>query len=347
MPIVRDYQQVKDIYQEAGEKGIGLPVFCAEDRETLEAILAATYEVGKEIGNPAIPIIPGWTGRYYVRSQACLVSKTENAIIGTKLMFSDLEIFTGEDSPYKDLLIMPHLDHANPWDNEDIMMQFADDFASIMCDASEKPLDENIKLTAEYVEKVKGRVVIEGAVDEISSTEGGSREKKTTVEEAKRFITETGVDIIVPNVGTEHRSTTQSAHYDSELTRQLSTAVGKILCLHGSSSVKREDLPKLPEDGVVKINLYTALAYAGGKAVVNQVIQNLGNVYTKDELEALVKQGILSENVLAENFGETIAPISPKLSHFTNPLRRDAWFTAFKEKCKDYLYLFNYSKYAR
>ncbi|HEY59218.1 MAG TPA: class II fructose-bisphosphate aldolase [Anaerolineae bacterium] len=347
MSIIRNYNQVKEIYQEAGEREVGLPLFCCEDRQSLEAILAAAYEIGQEIGIPNIPIIPAWTSRYHVRGQAALVSKTNDARIGCQLMFSDLKIFTGENSPYKDLLVMPHLDHAFPWVDGDILLDFADQFASVMCDASEKPLDENIKLTAEYVEKVKGKVIVEGAVDEISSTEGGLREKKTTIEEAERFVRETGVDIIVPNVGTEHRSTKASASYDSELTRQLSGAVGKILCLHGSSSIKREDLPKLPKDGVIKINLYTALAYASGKAVVEYVIDNVGNVFRPEELEELVKAGKLGRTVLNADYADTILPVGPKLTHFTNPLRRDVWFNTFKEKCKDYMYQFNYENFSK
>jgi len=347
MPLVNDYQQVKDIYADAGERGVSLPLFCCEDRQTLEAILAAAYEIGQEIGNPHIPITPSWTSRYPVRCQACLVSKAGNPILGCKLMFSDLDIFTGEDSPYKDLLVMPHLDHSNPWENMDILVGFADQFASVMCDASEKPLSENIRLTAEYVEKVKGKVVVEGAVDEISSTEGGVREKKTTVEEAKEFISKTGVDIIVPNLGTEHRSTTASAHYDSERARELSAAIGKVMCLHGSSSVKKEDLSKLPEDGIIKVNLYTALAYAGGKAVVSHVLDDLGNVYKKEELAELVEKGVLGKAVLEAGYGKTKEPVGPKLAHFTNPLRSDAWFNAFKEKCKDYMRIFNYQKFSK
>ena len=61
MPIVNDYHAVKDIYADAAERGVGLPLFCCEDRETLEAILAAAYEIGQEIGNPRIPITPAWT----------------------------------------------------------------------------------------------------------------------------------------------------------------------------------------------------------------------------------------------------------------------------------------------
>ena len=50
MPLVTDYHQVKEVYQEATELGVALPVFCAEDRETLEAILASALEMGKAIG---------------------------------------------------------------------------------------------------------------------------------------------------------------------------------------------------------------------------------------------------------------------------------------------------------
>jgi len=347
MPLVQDYKQVKEIYAEAAEKGVGLPLFCCEDRATLEAILAAAYEVGQEIGNPNIPITPAWTARYHVRCQACLVSHAGNPILGCNLMFSDLREFTGEDSPYKELNVMPHLDHATPWQNQDILLGFTDQFASVMCDASEKPLEENMRLTAEYVEKVKGKVVVEGAVDEISSTDGGAREKKTSVEEAQRFINETGVDIIVPNLGTEHRSTKASAHYDSQLARKISAAVGKVMCLHGSSSVKKEDLSKLPEDGIVKINLYTALAYSGGKAVVKQMLDNLANVLNEDELQAYINSGVLGPEVLKSDYANTISPTGPKLAYFTNPLRRDAWLLAFKEKCKEYMRVFNYDRFGK
>jgi len=346
MPIINNYHQVKKIYHKAGELGVGLPVICSEDRETLEAILAAAHEVGKEIGNNSIPVIPAWTSRYHIRGQAKLVSHIGDAMIGCKLMFSDLNVFMSDTCPYKDLLVMPHLDHAMPWDDMDILLEFADDFASVMCDASEKPYEENIELTANYVKQVKGKVVVEGCVDEISSSELGERNELTTVEKARDFIERTGVDIIVPNLGTEHRSSKSEAKYNSKRAREITAALGKIICLHGSSSVKREDLHKLPEDGIVKINLFTAIARAGGQALVDHVLENLGNVYEKETLERLVKEGVLGEAVLSENYKNTIPPIKPKLEYYTNPKRRDVWFEAVKNKCKDYMYQFNYENFS-
>jgi fructose/tagatose bisphosphate aldolase len=167
MPLITDYQAVKEVYQEAAELGVAIPSFCTEDRETLEAILASAFEYGQEIGVDDLPIVPGWTTRYPDRGQMTLVTACGDPLLGTELMLSDLEVFCGEHSPYRNLRVLPHLDHAFPWLDGDVLSRYADRVASVMCDASLKPFEENIHLTAEYVEAFHGRVVIEGAVDEI------------------------------------------------------------------------------------------------------------------------------------------------------------------------------------
>jgi fructose/tagatose bisphosphate aldolase len=328
--------------------GVGLPVFCAEDRETLEAILAAAYEYGKEIGVDNLPIIPAWTSRYPARGQMRLISACGEPRLGTRLMFSDLETFMSEDSPYRSLRAMPHLDHAFPWLDGEILDEYADKFASVMCDASECPFEENIRLTAQYVAKVKGRVVVEGAVDEIFEYGGtGQKNEPTTVEQARRFLNETGVDIIVPNVGTEHRATADKVVYLSDRAREISGALGKILCLHGTSSIKPEDLHKLPEDGIVKINIYTTLAVSGGQALAKNVLGNVGNIFDEKSLKEMVDKGILGKAVLSPDYAGTVWPVKPKLEYVTNPLRRDAWFEAVKNRCKEFMKIFNYERFAK
>ena len=344
MPLITGYSQVKEVYQEAAALGVGLPVFCAEDRETLEAILASAAEFGRDIGVEDLPIIPAFTVRYPPRGQMTLITACGDPVLGTQLMFSDLEVFAGENSPYRQLRVMPHLDHAFPWLDGDILEQYADQFASVMCDASERPFEENIRLTAAYVDRVRGRVVVEGAVDEIFEAGGaGPKNEPTTVERARRFVAETGVDIIVPNVGTEHRATADQAQYNGERAREISAAVGKILCLHGTSSVKAEDLSRLPADGFVKINIYTTLAVRGGQAVARRVLDDLDQIFTRDQLDVLVKVGILSERMVEEGRARAVGP---SLDRVTNPLRRDAWFEAVKDRCRDFFEQFNYRNYA-
>jgi fructose-bisphosphate aldolase class II len=344
MPIVNEYHAVKEAYQQAAELGIGLPVFCMEDRETLEAILASAFEFGQQIGVDDLPIIPAFTVRYPPRGQMQLMTVCGDALLGTQLMFSDLQVFIGENSPYRKLRVMPHLDHAFPWLDSDMLDLWADDFASVMCDASEKPFEENIRLTAAYVEKMRGRVVVEGAVDEIFEADSSEQKNEpTSVEQARRFLSETGVDIIVPNVGTEHRATADQVHYHSERARQISAAVGKILCLHGTSSVKPEDLPRLPKDGFVKINIYTTLAVHGGQAVALQVLGSLRDMFDASQLQELVRAGLVGESVLS---AAQPGSIKPKLASVANPPRRDAWFQAVRSRCMDFLRIFHYERYA-
>ena len=348
MPLITDYHQVKDTYQEAAELGVALPAFCTEDRETLEAILASALEYGKEIGVDDLPIIPAWTSRYPARGQMTLVTACGDPRVGNELMFSDLKVFVGQAGPFRKLRVLPHLDHAFPWLDGDILNQFVDRFASVMFDASEKPFEENIQLTAQYVEKVRGRVVVEGAVDEIFEASGsGVKNEPTSVAQARRFLSETGVDILVPNVGTEHRATAAQVHYRSDRAREISAAVGKVLCLHGTSSLRPEDLPKLPEDGLVKVNIYTTLAVKGGQALARHLLDNLGNVFSEQQLKDLVEHGVLGVGVLSQNYGQTKPPIKPKLEYVANPLRRDAWFAAVRDSCKEFLRVFNYRKYGK
>ncbi len=347
MPLVSDYDHVKETFQEAAELGVGLPVFCAEDRETLEAILASALEMGKKVGVDNLPIIPAWTVRYPSRGQMTLITACGDPVLGTRLMFSDLEQFMGATSPYRNLRVLPHLDHAFPWLDGDILDGFAGQFASVMCDASEKPFEENMRITAEYVERVKGQVVVEGAVDEIFEAGGeGEKNEPTTPEQAERFLSRTGVDIIVPNVGTEHRATEDEVKYRGDKARDISSQLGKILCLHGTSSVKPDDLPGLPNDGFVKINVYTTLAVHGGQALARKVLAELGNIFDEAQLKDLVEQGVLGDTVQSTGYGETETPIKPKLARVTNPLRRDAWFAAVRDRCGDFLDVFNYGAYA-
>lgn len=342
MPLVTDVQAVRETYREAAERGLALPAFCAEDRETLEAILAAALEVGREIGVDDLPVVPAWTGRYPARGQAGLVAACGGAVLGARLMLSDLDVFTGPDSPYRNLRVLPHLDHAFPRLDADLLDDFADRFASVMHDASACPLEENIRLTAQYRERMEGRVLVEGAVAELSEAgeadHGGGG--PTTVEQAVRFVCETRVDLIVPDVGTEHRSTGGPARYLADRAREISAAVGPILCLHGTSSVPAAALPSLPADGIVKVNIFTTLAVCGGQAVARHVLGALADMLPPDEMRDLHDRGILGDAALA-------APgAGPRLAALANAPRRDAWFEAVRARCREFMLVLGYGKFA-
>jgi len=132
---------------------------------------------------------------------------------------------------------------------------------------------------------------------------------------------------------------------DYQHSREISAAVGKVLCLHGASSVKAADLPKLPEDGFVKINIFTTLAVKGGQAVATQVLENLKNIFTEEQLHDFIDQGILTPAFLTVDSSD-LTPPRPVLNYVATPARRDVWFEAVKERCKEFLRVFNYANFA-
>jgi hypothetical protein len=114
------------------------------------------------------------------------------------------------------------------------------------------------------------------------------------------------------------------------------------MCLHGTSSVKPADLASLVDDGFVKINIYTTLAVHGGQALARQVLDTLGDVFNEPQLRELVTEGVLGKRYLSR-----ATTAQPKLSNTANPLRRDAWFAAVKDRCVDFLQTLRYERYAR
>ena len=105
-------------------------------------------------------------------------------------------------------------------------------------------------------------------------------------------------EIIVPNVGTEHRATSDIANYLPECAEKISSATGQILCLHGASSLKNKDLHNLGNDGFIKVNIFTTLALHGGRAVVTEILNNLPNLLDEIEVSQFIKTGILHDNLL-------------------------------------------------
>jgi fructose-bisphosphate aldolase class II len=286
--------------------------------ETVEGLLSAAVELGDELGVRNLPLIVAWTSRYPGRAQMREATASGDPVLGTRMMLALLDVFTGPDSPYRHIRVLPHLDHAYPWLDGDILDGFMDQFASVMVDASEKPLEENMALTARYVERAAGRVVVEGAVDAVyEAGSGAKRNQLTTAAQAELFIRRTGVDLIVPNLGTEHRSTRDKVRFSADRAGEIRDAVGSVQVLHGTSSLHLEDLSRLPELGVIKANVFTALAKAGGQAVARQVLADLN-----DLLE------------------------SPSLAKLCNPPRRRAWTEAVREQATTYLRAFHYPRFA-
>jgi fructose/tagatose bisphosphate aldolase len=267
-------------------------------------------------------------------------------LLGMQGMLSDLRILMSERGPYHRLTVLPHLDHFVPWRDAEILEGYWDSFASVLVDASEKIDADNIAVTRDYAERFRGRLIVEGVVDGIGeSGSDNGHVLKTTVEKASEFRERTGVELIVPSVGTEHRSTSQTLEYDEGLAKRISAKVGRALSLHGTSSLNERNFARLSECGFLKINIFTALAVAGGQAVARQILANIGNLFDEKQVAEMRGDGILGANVLAQSQPGKAVEARPRLAHLANEQRRNAWFRAVKAVCRKYFLLLNYSRY--
>lgn len=326
MPLITDRKQVVELYAEASENRWVLPAFNAEDQTSVEAILAAAKEYGDGLGRKDIPIIIGITVNYDHRSQALLYSHARQWELGLKLFMSDLELLASEGSPYGKLRVMVHLDHVQPEFNKDFLHHWdMSQFSSIMYDASSLSLKENTLKTASFVDQNRDLILIEGACDEITS----SADSFTTPEMAEDYFRGTGVDIIVANLGTEHRADAATLQYRDELARKITQRIGGRLCLHGTSSVSKNNLKELFYDGIRKVNIWTALERDTTPILFSDMIENASKVIGPDLAGEWVRTGLLG------NKADQSSSLS--IDYFTSNYRQKIIFKEMKKVVTSYL----------
>jgi len=83
----------------------------------------------------------------------------------------------------------------------------------------------------------------------------------------------------------------------------------------------------------------------GGQAEAHKVINNLGNILDQKEIETLVQAEVLGKRSLGPNFAETQLPLKPKLDFVATSHRRNAWFTAVRDTCRQFFHTFNYAAF--
>lgn len=329
MSIIRELQRVKDIYKEAEQHGWVLPCFCSENLTTTEAIMTACAEFGKDHGITRVPIIIAITCNYSHRTQAANYTTTRRWDTGLKLFTGDIKALAEDSGPFEDLDVMLHLDHIQHDSDFELLNGSLHDYASIMYDASSLTFDENIKKTAAFVSKCSKEILIEGACDEIMDATGSEHNDLTTPEDAKRYASQTGVDLVVANLGTEHRASGKELKYHGEIARQIKAQIGSKIVLHGTSSVSNEQVVSLFKDGIRKVNIWTALERDSTPALLDAMVRNAAKVGGQECINKLINDGFLTDKVQT---GEKAA-----LFYYTTMYRQDIVFAEMKKIVRAYL----------
>ncbi len=330
MSIIRNVDEVRAVYKEAAERKWVIPCICTENLTTSEAILTAAEEFRVQNGYEKLPIIVAITCRYDHRSQSVNYTKTRRWDIGLKLFTEDLKVLCdGDNAPFRNIQVMIHLDHIQYDLDTELLKWDLHDYASIMYDASALPLDENIRRTAEFVAARGKDILIEGACDEIVDATGSVHNALTTPENAKRFLADTGADLVVCNLGTEHRATGKDLKYHGEASRAIRDVIGNKIVLHGTSSVPNDQVRKLFDDGVCKVNIWTALERDSSPVLFEDMLKNACKVVGSKKVKELISAGLLPSTA---DSGESAA-----ISHFTTLYRQNVVFEYMKKAVREYL----------
>ncbi len=246
---------LREYIEDAKDRKVAIGHFNISDLAGLKGI----FEAAKELD---LPVLIG-------------LSEGERSFVGAKNA-ADLVRNLREQYDYP---IFTNADHTHSL--EKIQEAVEAGFDAVLFDAGKLPFEENIQKTKEVVEwvrKTRPEVLIEAELGYLgtSSTilkevpEGAATtlEDLTKPEEAKRFVEETGIDLLAPAVGNIHGMFKDAPNPNLFIERiaELRDAAGVPMVLHGGSGIRNDDFTAAIANGIsiVHINTEIRLAWRNG-----------------------------------------------------------------------------------
>ncbi|MCY4021209.1 MAG: ketose-bisphosphate aldolase [Chloroflexi bacterium] len=180
----------------------------------------------------------------------------ELAFVGTAFVKFALEEAKNAAVP-----VVIHLDHGSSL--QQIMTAIRAGFTSVMIDASELPLDQNIAACREVAAlahavdvSVEGELGTIGELDE--EAEAGAEEVVfVDPEQVKTFVDATDVDTLAVAIGTSHGLYPKDMKPEIrlDLLQEINAKVDIPLVLHGGSGNPDQEIAQAVELGICKINI--------------------------------------------------------------------------------------------
>jgi fructose-bisphosphate aldolase class II len=203
-----------------------------------------------------------------------------------------------------------HLDHVPVIDEDNLRVDYlpvfreaiALGYKSLMIDGSRLPLSENIAETKRAADAAhEAGLACEAELGAVLGHEEGpmppyeelfaSGQGFTNLEEAKRFVSETGCDWLSVAIGNIHGAVSAAtrdqkkvaARLNIEHLKKLREATGIPLVLHGGSGIQQSYVLDSFKNGIAKINVGTEIrqAYETGLKEGGTVVKGQDAVYEK------------------------------------------------------------------
>ena len=249
---------LKELMKAASEGGYAVGAFNVSNLESLMAIMEAAEETGHGV------ILN------YAEVHAPFLSMEQAAVIM-------LDAARNASVP-----VCVHLDHGSSM--EACIRAIRLGFTSVMLDASAEDYETNVRATAQIVRLAHSvGVTVEAELGHIFSSNMGlaeSPEEAETLDSyesaddvytdpatAKDFVERTEVDVLAIAFGTTHGIYTKKPVLDLDRIAKIRRAIDIPFVMHGGSGLSKEEFQTAIQNGIRKINYYTYMTLAGGKAV--------------------------------------------------------------------------------
>jgi fructose-bisphosphate aldolase, class II len=244
-----------DAIKEAEDRKVAIGHFNISDTEMLKGIFNAAQKL-------KLPVIIG-------------TSEGERDFIGIDQAVALIKSLREEH----DYPVFLNADHTYSFEKAKEAIDAGYDM--IVFDGAKMSFEENLATTkkvVEYAKSVNPDIVVEGELGYIGKSSklldaipAGAQitdEHLTTAENLKKFVEETGVDLVAPAVGNLHGmlKNAQNPAINIERVKELRQAGGVPMVLHGGSGISDEDFVKAIDAGmaVVHISTEVRVAYENG-----------------------------------------------------------------------------------
>ena len=223
---------LKDILELGEAGGFAIPAFNVYNLETVMGVMQAAEETGA-------PVIFQMYSRLFDSYEAQYVAP----II--------MEAIDNMKTP-----AAFHLDHGAG--EPEVIRALRYGATGVMIDASKLDLDGNIAQTRKVVEMAAAvGVTVEGELGHVGFAKDGVSTEYTKVDEAVRFVEETGVTALAIMVGTAHGHYKQAPVLAIDRIAEIHKATSAHLVLHGGSGVPDDQIQASIAAGIRKINFGT------------------------------------------------------------------------------------------
>jgi len=251
---------LREVLADADARRVAVGHFNISDLGALKGIFAAAREL-------QLPVLIG-------------VSEGEREFIGVKQAAALVKSLRDT----YDYPIFLNADHTHSLDKAKEAAEAG--FDEIIFDNSSLSMEENIANTKAAVAAIRAinpEIVIEGEIGYIGSNSEIVAERPaasltmSTPEEAVRFVTETGIDVLAPAVGNMHgllasmatgAANAERKHLDIARIAAIKAAIGgKFMTLHGGSGTEDADFTAAAKAGMTIIHVSSELRLAWRRGV--------------------------------------------------------------------------------